>query len=77
MLFVSAVDTTVRSTSGRSVEFKRGVETHVPEAMVSEVMALGILPVEAFNEMVELAKQRAAEAAAAAAPAPEAKPAKK
>jgi hypothetical protein len=50
MNFTLNRDKTVRSLSGRSVEFKKGVSTHVPPGMWPEVLALGAQPEEELPE---------------------------
>lgn len=46
MQFVSNREVVVRSLSGHSIKFLKGVPTDVPRAMISEVMEKGILPVD-------------------------------
>ena len=46
MKFVSNRDIVHASTRGHSIKFAKGVPTEVPYALRSEVMAIGILPVE-------------------------------
>lgn len=41
MEFVMMRDRTVASVLGHSIEFKKGVPTHVPPALVNEVIAAG------------------------------------
>ena len=41
MEFVMMRDRTVVSTLGHSVEFKKGAPTHVPPALIAEVLAAG------------------------------------
>jgi hypothetical protein len=43
-LFLSYRDLVVTSTLGYSIEFKKGIPTHVPKAMIPEVLEKGILP---------------------------------
>lgn len=49
-LFTLNRDKTVSSTKGHTIEFKKGVATHVPREMWAEVQAIGALPSEEIVE---------------------------
>lgn len=49
-LFTLNRDKVVSSTKGHTIEFKKGVPTHVPKEMWSEVQAIGALPSEEIVE---------------------------
>lgn len=53
-MFVSNRDITVSSTLGHTLEFKKGVATHVPPIMRKVCIEKGILPVEGVEEAVEM-----------------------
>ena len=46
MKFTLQRDRTVASASGHAIEFKKGVPTHVPPEMYSDVIAVGAIPEE-------------------------------
>ncbi len=50
MNFILARDRTYASTLGHSIEFKKGVPTHVPVALYAEVQAIGAQPEEAIPD---------------------------
>lgn len=50
MKFVMHRDRTIASTCGLSVEFKKGVPTHVPPGMYQDVLAAGGIPEEEIPE---------------------------
>lgn len=52
-LFVSHRNITIGSTQGYSIEFQKGVPTHVPRAMHAEVMEKGVLPCDAKGETLD------------------------
>jgi hypothetical protein len=52
-LFVSSRDVNVGSTHGYSIFFPKGVPTHVPRIMHSEVMEKGILPCDAKGNTLD------------------------
>lgn len=64
MQFIYNRDRVIASTSGHSVEFKKGVPTFVPPAMRDEVFNLGAAPatpeeIEAYQLEVDEAEARA------------------
>lgn len=50
--FVMMRDRTVTSTLGHSIEFKKGVPTHVPKPLWAEVQAQGAVPEDELPEEV-------------------------
>lgn len=50
MNYISNRKITVVSTSGRSVEFEKGVETFAPPIMHAELISAGIIPADAVDE---------------------------
>ena len=50
MEYIAPRNMTVASTSGRSVEFKKGVATYAPPQMHAELIAVGIVPTEEIPE---------------------------
>lgn len=51
MKYIAPRKMTVSSTSGRSVEFEKGVPTYCPPQMHAELIALGIVPEEEMPEV--------------------------
>lgn len=56
-MFVSNRDITVSSTLGHSLDFKKGVPTHVPPIMRKICIERGILPVEGVEEAVVMLEE--------------------
>lgn len=54
-LFVSQTTINIGSTTGRSIQFDKGVPTHVPREMHGEVMARGIFPCDEHGKILEKA----------------------
>jgi hypothetical protein len=52
-VFILNRDFVVRSRFGRSIEFKKDVETYVPNALVREVVAAGAVPAEGEEGLVQ------------------------
>jgi hypothetical protein len=50
MKFILNRDRTVASTLGHAIAFKKGVPTHVPPEMYSDVIAAGAVPEEELTE---------------------------
>jgi hypothetical protein len=50
MKFIFARDRTVSSTSGRTIEYKKGVPTHTPPGMHNEVIAAGGVPEDELDD---------------------------
>lgn len=46
MKYIAPADMTVTSTSGRSVEFKKGEPTYCPPQMHAELISRGVVPAE-------------------------------
>lgn len=53
-LFVSNRDIVIRSTTGASVGFEKGVPTHVPRHMHSVVMEKGIMPSDEKGKVLDV-----------------------
>lgn len=51
--FISHRDVNVGSLSGRSIQFDKGVPTHVPREMHTEVMEKGILPCDQDGKILD------------------------
>jgi hypothetical protein len=52
MDYIAPRDMTVSSTSGRSVEFVKGVPTYAPHQMHDELINKGVVPAEDLPEVV-------------------------
>jgi hypothetical protein len=50
MKFIMHRDRTVASTLGHAIEFKKGVPTHVPPALIRQVLEVGGEPAEELKE---------------------------
>lgn len=50
MLFISNRDITISSTTGHSIEFKKGEPTNAPAIMYAELLTQGIVPTEPVEE---------------------------
>lgn len=60
MKFILNRDRTIASALGHSIEFKKGVATHVPPELYAEVSAIGAMPEHELTE-TEVKKVESAE----------------
>lgn len=56
-MFVLHRNLTVTSLMGHTIEFRKGVETHVPKESWKDVIAVGAVPADELEEEVEQTKE--------------------
>lgn len=67
-LFKSARNITIASTLGHAIEFKKNIPTHVPRAMIEEVMEKGVLPCNEDGSIIDADDEEAVAALMPEAP---------